>query len=453
MEKILVIDDDSALAQTLKLYFQSKGIDVIVSSTAEEALSAWQNTQPDLVLLDVQLPDLNGPQLLAKAKEMKLEGEVVMITAFQDTEATLHALSLGAIDYLYKPLDLDDLDLLVKKIDLRKKEKEKIDKLTYAISETYKPKQIIGRSKGILNVVKAIVQVSKSPATVLIEGKTGTGKELVAQTIHYQATPNEPFMGINCASILANLLESELFGYEKGAFTGATQRRIGKLEYAGHGTLFLDEISELPLELQAKFLRVLQEREFQRVGGVKNIPFRARVIAATNKNLEKLVETGEFREDLYFRLKVFVIKIPPLRERREDIVPLVEYFINQLNLELHKKVKRIPRTYLDALVEYDWPGNVRELQNVLRRAMILTESEVLDFDLRWLSRKNSEKTATSSFDIEDGTPKKLVDVEKEHITNVLRYTKGNYGEACRILGISRPTLRKKIRDYNIPVKS
>ncbi|RLA97606.1 MAG: sigma-54-dependent Fis family transcriptional regulator, partial [Deltaproteobacteria bacterium] len=187
MQKILVIDDDSALAQTLKLYFQSKGIDVIVSSTAEEALSAWQNTQPDLVLLDVQLPDLNGPQLLAKAKEMKLEGEVVMITAFQDTEATLHALSLGAIDYLYKPLDLDDLDLLVKKIDLRKKEKEKIDKLTYAISETYKPKQIIGRSKGILNVVKAIVQVSKSPATVLIEGETGTGKELVAQTIHYQA--------------------------------------------------------------------------------------------------------------------------------------------------------------------------------------------------------------------------------------------------------------------------
>ena len=451
MDRILIVDDDQALTQTLSLYFQGKNLDVLVAGSSREALELWQKAQPDLILLDVQLPDLNGPQLLDRAKKLGLKGDVVMITAFQDTEATLHALSLGAIDYLYKPLDLDDLDLLIKKVDLRKKERDKIEKLTYAIKETYKPRQIVGRSKGILNVVKAIVKVSKNPSTVLIEGETGTGKELVAQTIHYQSAPNEPFMGINCASMLASLLESELFGYEKGAFTGATQKRIGKLEYAGRGTLFLDEISELPLELQAKFLRVLQEREFQRVGGVKSIPFRARVIAATNRNLEELVKEGKFREDLFFRLKVFVIRIPPLRERREDIVPLVEYFINQLNLELHKKVKRIPKTYLDALVEYDWPGNVRELQNVLRRAMILTEGEVLEFDPQWLRKDRSEKPSTSSFDPENGTPKKLVEIEKEHIINVLKYTRGNYGEACRILGISRPTLRKKIRDYDITV--
>ncbi len=451
MDKILIVDDDGALAHTLELYFLGKNIDVLVASNAGEALALWQKEGPDLILLDVQLPDMNGPQLLAKSRELKLKGDVVMITAFQDTEATLHALSLGAIDYLYKPLDLDDLDLLIKKIDLRKKEKERIEKLTHVVKEAYKPRQIVGRSKGILNVVKAIVQVSKSPSTVLIEGETGTGKELVAQTIHYQSSPNEPFMALNCASILANLLESELFGYEKGAFTGATRRRIGKLEYAGHGTLFLDEISELPLELQAKFLRVLQEREFQRVGGVKSIPFRARVIAATNRDLESLVKEGNFREDLFFRLKVFVIRIPPLRERREDIVPLVEYFINQLNLELHKKVKRIPKTYLDALVEYDWPGNVRELQNILRRAMILTDGEVLEFDAGWLRKGTAEEPSASSFDPENGTPKKLVDIEKEHIINVLKYTKGNYGEACKILGISRPTLRKKIRDYNISV--
>lgn len=452
MKKILIVDDDSALAQTLQLYFQSKGFDVLVAGTSAEALTLWKTGHPELVLLDVQLPDINGPQLLSKAKELNLPGDVVMITAFQDTEATLHALSLGAIDYLYKPLDLDALDLLIKKLDLRKKESEKLEKLTYVISETYKPKQIIGKSDGILNVVKAIVQVSRTPTTVLIEGETGTGKELVAQTIHYHSAPNEPFMGINCASILGNLLESELFGYEKGAFTGATQRRIGKLEYSGKGTLFLDEISELPLELQAKFLRVLQEREFQRVGGVKSIPFKARVIAATNKNLAALVKSKDFREDLYFRLKVFVIRIPPLRERREDIVPLVEYFINQLNIELHKKVKRIPQTYLDALVDYDWPGNVRELQNVLRRAMILSDGEVLDFDLRWLDKTSPGQLSTSSFSPEGGVPKRLVDVEKEHITNVLKFTKGNYGEACKILGISRPTLRKKIRDYGIKLK-
>jgi len=449
MEKILIIDDDHALARTLKLYFQSKGFEVTTANNAQEGIKLWQKEEPDLVLLDVQLPDMDGPRVLAQAKEKHLKGDVIMITAFQDTEATLTAIRLGAVDYLYKPLDLDALDLLLEKIILQKKERGRIARLSHVISETFKPHQIVGRSSGILHVIKSIAHVSGTPTSVLIEGETGTGKELVARTIHHQSSPEEPFVGINCAAIVRNLLESELFGYEKGAFTGASRRKIGKLEYAAQGTVFLDEISELPMELQTKFLRVLQEREFQRVGGIQNITFHARIIAATNSSLDSLVKKGSFREDLYFRLKVFIIKIPPLRDRKEDIVSLTEYFLNQLNKELHKNIVRIPKVYLEALRTYDWPGNVRELQNVLLRAAILSRGEVLELDPAWIEQKEPSHFHEEIVEEIQYYTKSLSEVEKEHIKKILQYTKGNYGEACRILGVSRPTLRKKIRDYNI----
>jgi len=452
MKRIMIVDDDTSLTRTLELYFQGKDYQVTTFRTGREALEHWRLQQLDLVLLDVQLPDMDGPEVLEYAKGEELEGEVVMITAFHDTEAALKAIRLGATDYLYKPIDLDALDLLLEKILIQRAERERLAKLSHVLSKPYKPNQIIGRSKAMLDVIKAIAQISQTPASVLLEGETGTGKELVAQAIHQESAPEEPFVAINCAAIVENLLESELFGYERGAFTGASQRKVGKLEIAGKGTVFLDEIGELPLELQAKLLRVLQEREFQRVGGLKTITMHARIIAATNRNLETMVQEGAFREDLYFRLKVFVIRIPPLRERPEDIIPLTEYFVQVLNQEMGKKVSRIPITHLEALTSYDWPGNVRELQNVLRRSMILSKGEILEFNNNWIQKKampqmgSSENAAKHD---EEEELQSLDEVEKKYIMKVLKRTRGNYGEACRILGISRPTLRRKISEYNL----
>ncbi len=323
-------------------------------------------------------------------------------------------------------------------------------KLSHVISESCKPDQIIGRSPQMLGVLKAVAQVAQTSSSVLIEGETGTGKELVAQAIHQQTAPREPFIAINCAAIVENLLESELFGHEKGAFTGATHRKVGKFEFAGEGTVFLDEVGEFPQELQAKLLRVLQEREFQRVGDVRTIPFHARIIAATNRDLETMARHGEFREDLYFRLKVFVIRIPPLRERLEDIVPLTEYFLTRLNQEMHKRVVRIPNRYLDALTAYDWPGNVRELQNVLRRGLILSKEDILEIDENWISRKARTESPTLEEEVPRATEfRSLSEVERDHIVRVLRHTGWNYGKACAILGISRPTLRKKVGEYGL----
>ncbi len=454
MKKIMIVDDDTSLTRTLELYFRGKDYDVSVFRTGREAFEHWRAEEPDLVLLDVQLPDIDGPEVLESAKREELEGEVIMITAFHDTEATLKAIRLGAADYLYKPIDLDALDLLLEKILLQKAERERLARLSHVISKSYKPNQIIGRSKSMLEVIKAIAQVAQTPASVLLEGETGTGKELVAQAIHQESASEEPFVAINCAAIVENLLESELFGHERGAFTGATHRKVGKLEIAGRGTVFLDEIGELPLELQAKMLRALQEREFQRVGGVKTITMHARIIAATNRDLEVMIEEGSFREDLFFRLKVFVIRIPPLRERVEDITPLTEYFLHRLNEEMGKKVTRIPNAYLEALKNYDWPGNVRELQNVLRRGMILSKGEILELDENWIQRREPQPTPKSD-DIskigEEEELQSLEEIEKSHIMKVLQRTRGNYGEACKILGISRPTLRRKIGEYNLLV--
>lgn len=455
MKRIMIVDDDPSLARTLELYFRGRSYEVSIFGTGLEALDHWREEEPDLILLDVQLPDMDGPEVLAAAKKEQLEGEVVMITAFHDTEATLKAIRLGAADYLYKPIDLDSLDLLLEKILQQKAQRAKMARRSHVISKYYKPNQIIGRSKKMVDVIKSIAQVAQTPASVLLDGETGTGKELVAQTIHQEASPEEPFVAINCAAIVENLLESELFGHEKGAFTGAMSRKIGKLEVAGKGTVFLDEIAELSLDLQAKFLRVLQEREFQRVGGVKTLSLDARIIAATNRDLEQMVEEGSFREDLFFRLKVFVIRIPPLRERPEDVVPLAEYFIHRLNQEMQKKVSRIPNAHLEALKAYDWPGNVRELQNVLRRAMILTTGEILEFDENWIRRKDAPRAAVPGEGAKpaiEGPLLSLEEIEKAHIEKVLLHTRGNYGEACRILGISRPTLRRKIGDYRLNVE-
>lgn len=445
MKKILLIDDEHSLVRTLELYFRSKGYFVFAAYDAREGLKLWREAEPDIVLLDVQLPGMDGTQALAAAKDEQLSGDVIMITAFQDMEATLAAIQRGAVDYLYKPLDLDALDVLLEKILIRRGEREKIERLSHVISESFKPNQIIGKSNATLEVLKDIARVAKTPVTVLIEGETGTGKELVARTIHQQWAPQEPFVAINCAAQVAGLLESELFGHERGAFTGAVQRKLGKLEFAGNGTVFLDEVGELPLEIQAKFLRVLQEKQFQRVGGLKDVYFGARLLAATNRDIEAMVKAGAFREDLYFRLKVFVIRVAPLRERPEDILPLAEYFISRMNRELDRNVTRIPIEHIETIKAYSWPGNVRELENVLRRAMILSRGDMLELDECWFRRTDAAPASTA----EQTELKSLDSMEREHILRVLDHTGGNYGEACKILGITRPTLRKKINDYGL----
>ncbi len=448
MKKILIVDDDKSLARTLQLYFQSKGYSVWTALDARQGMDLWREHEPDLVLLDVQLPGMDGPKALAAAKKEKLSGDVIMITAFQDMEATLSAIKGGATDYLYKPLDLDMLDVLLEKILIRRKERKKIERLSHVITESFKPNQIIGRSQAVLDVVKDIARISQAPVTVLIEGETGTGKELVARTIHQQWAPEEPFVAINCAAVVSNLLESELFGHERGAFTGAHQRKLGKLEVAGSGTVFLDEIGELPLEIQAKFLRVIQEKVFQRVGGLKDNPFNARLLAATNRNLQEMVREGHFREDLYFRLKVFLIRIPALRERPDDIVLLSEYFISRLNRELNRNITRIPIDHIEMMKSYDWPGNVRELENVLRRAMILSHGEILEVEDCLFAPRHDLSTEGSALSSEQCL-RTLDEMEKEHIQRALKYTGHNYGETCKILGITRPTLRKKMSDYGL----
>lgn len=450
MNRILIIDDDQSLARTLELYFRSKDYVVSVAFHARKGLDLWRSEEPDLVLLDVHLPGMDGSDALARAKEEGLSGDVIMITAFQDMDATLAAIKRGAADYLYKPLDLDALDAILEKLLAWRRSREKVEQLSHVISESYKPNQIIGPSQATLQVIKDIARVSQAPLSVLITGETGTGKELIARTIHQQSAPEEPFVGINCAAIVGALIESELFGHEKGAFTGAAQKKMGKLELAGAGTVFLDEVAELPLDLQVKFLRVLQEREFQRVGGLKDIPLKGRVIAATNRDLEELAREGRFREDLYFRFKVFTLNVPPLRKRPEDIIPLSEYFIAQMNRELNRSIERIPRQTVELMETYSWPGNVRELQNVLRRAVIMSRGTVLELEECWLQGKPS--VCPTPVPEEAKSPdvlRSLDEVEKEHILKVLRHTAGNYGEACKILGVSRPTLRKKIVDYDL----
>ncbi len=451
MRKVLIVDDDPSIARTMELYFQSRNCEVAAFLNGRDAYAYWEEEEPDLILLDVQLPDIDGPEVLAKAKAASLAGEVIMITAFHDVHATLKAIRLGAADYLYKPIDLNALDLLIEKLISKRRERQRLTKFSHAISDSYQSEQIIGRSGAMLDVIKAIAQVSQVATNVLIEGETGTGKELVVKTIYQQSTPDEPFIAINCAAIVENLIESELFGHEKGAFTGASYRKIGKLEYAAKGIVFLDEISEFPLGLQAKLLRVIQEREFERVGDVKTLPFRARIIAATNKDLEFMVKEGLFREDLYFRLKVFSIRIPPLRERVEDIAPLTEYFLTILNQEIQRNVKLVPEIYMKALRAYDWPGNVRELQNVLRRGMILSRGEILELDENWIRCRESPSRETLSEPVVIERPIlwSLAEVEKDHINKVLQHTGWNLGEACKILGISRPTLRKKISDFRL----
>ncbi len=446
MEKILIIDDDKSIRQTLSNYLKKKNYEIFSAENSFKGFDAVKAYHPDLIISDIRMPGMSGLELLEKIKEFDPHVNVIILTAYDDMQSTIKAMQLGAYDFIEKPLELERLKTSIKRA---LENKHLSDRLASFISEDASEYQmentLIGKTKKIKDVYKKIGQVSSSKVTVLIQGESGTGKELVAKAIHFSGiTKNFPFIPVNCTALTESLLESELFGHVKGAFTGSIRNKKGKFELAGEGTIFLDEISEISPNLQVKLLRVLQEREFEKVGGENLIPMKARVIAATNRDILKLVKEEKFREDLYYRLNVVSIYIPPLRERIEDIPPLVKHFLNKANKMLHKGVNKIPNEVMETLKKHFWVGNVRELENTLLQALVLTSGDVLLKENILL--REPENGSLSNSEINKLS---LAEVEKRHIKKVLDSCKWDKQKASKILGISLPTLYSKISSYHI----
>ncbi|MFL5412456.1 MAG: sigma-54-dependent transcriptional regulator [Myxococcales bacterium] len=450
MERILIVDDDRSIRELLSMHLEERGYAVSVASTGAEGFQLVEETSPSAIILDMRLPDMSGLDLIPELRKRAGETPVLMITAHHDMSTTILAMKAGAFDYIHKPIDIEAFDVALD----RALEVSRLSKGTDVVSvESQRPfrmDDLVGTSPAMQQLFKDVGRVAASRATVLIQGESGTGKELIARVIHSYSAAARPFIAINCSAIVDTLLESELFGHEKGAFTGAVATKVGKFELADDGSLFLDEIGELSQNLQAKLLRVLQEREFERVGGVKRIPVRARILAATNRDLAAEVSGGRFREDLYQRLKVVTLSIPPLRERREDVPLLVEHLLVKINQRLHKNLRRVPRETLEKLMAREWPGNVRELENLLTRAAVLSQGDLLLEEYLVANGQGPVKPAkmVSATAAPERLPT-LDELEKAHIERVFSMTKGHKGRACQILGISRPTLERKLRKYGL----
>ncbi len=440
----MVIDDDPLIRKTLSSHLSKEGYEVMIAEDGESGFQKYDEIAPDLVILDIRLPDMDGLEVLCKIREKDKNATIIIMTAYDDMKSTVEAVKLGAFEYLVKPLDYMELDLTIDKaFQMRSLE----DKVSYFMEEKQKEytiDNIIGRSPQMRDVFKLIGSVANTRTNVLIQGESGTGKELVAKAIHYNSPyRNEPFIVINCSAISDTLLESELFGHVKGAFTDAVCETKGKFEIAGKGTLFLDEVGDVSSSLQSKLLRVIEARDFMKVGGEKVLKTEARIIAATNQNLKALIEKGKFREDLYYRLKVVEISLPPLRERREDIPDLVAYLLEKINRELRKNVKKVPSEVMNLLIELPWKGNVRELENALTRAVLLAKGDVI------LAENLPVDTGEKKI-----FPEELVslrEVEEKYIQHVLKATKGNKTKTSKILQITRPTLDKKIKEYDLDI--
>ena len=444
MEKILIIDDDKAYAETLKIVLSESFKNVDYVTLAREGLNYVLSESPDVVITDLKMPEIDGLEVLRRVKEIDNSIAVLIITAFDTTNTIVEAMQLGAYDYIDKTFDLKRIQYVVKKaVESKKNIDQLVVKFTEQEEESKLKYYMIGDSPQMKEIFKKIGKVSASRVNVLIQGESGTGKELVTRLIHSGGiTRNDPFVAVNCSALSETLLESELFGHVQGAFTGAIKNKKGKFELAGKGTIFLDEISEISPNLQAKLLRVIQEREFERVGGEAIIKMEARVVAATNKDLLELVKKGDFREDLYYRLNIFTITIPPLRERKEEIPKFIVHFLKKINLELHKNVDTIPYDVVEMLKEHDWVGNVRELENTLMNAVLLAKSNVLEKEYF-----NFLKTSTSGNS--SNKLKTIAEVEKAHIEKVLEELNWNKSRTARVLGITKTTLYNKIALYNI----
>ncbi|MCC6487448.1 MAG: sigma-54-dependent Fis family transcriptional regulator [Candidatus Hydrogenedentes bacterium] len=426
----------------MQIHLERQGHKVMTTQTARGGLDLLETVNPEVTFVDLNLPDISGLEIIRKLKDEEVETLAVMITGEQDANATIEAIRLGAFDYIRKPLDLDAILVTLEKAaqDLIR---SKVQPSVVAESRDART-ELIGADPMIIDVLKQVAVLSDSRVPVLIQGESGTGKELVAQALHETAGANARFVAVNCSAVVPTLLESELFGHEKGAFTGADATKAGKLEHAGEGTVFLDEIGDMTLELQAKLLRALQEREFERVGGNRLIPFKARVIAATHRDLQAMVAKEQFRQDLYYRLAVSTISVPPLRERRGDIPLIVKHLLARNALELHRNVTGIEEPALRVLQAYDWPGNVRELSNVVTRAILLARSETLTENQVLASMGRFSERSADPTDI-----RPLRDVEKDYVEKALNATGWNISRTAELLDISRVTLRKKIADYEI----
>jgi two-component system response regulator AtoC len=445
--RILIVDDDRSIRRSLEKLMADEGYEPLTAGDGRQALEALRGAGADVALLDLGLPEIDGLEVLESARALAGAPPIVVVSARDDMASTVRAMQLGAYDYLVKPLDIDRLKLVVRRAVESRETSRTLHHLVSQASEAFQVGNIIGRSPAVREIWKAIGAVSTSHTSVLIRGESGTGKELVAKAIHYTSSDRDkPFVAVNCTAFARELLESELFGHVRGAFTGAIADKPGRFELAGSGTLFLDEIAEIPVELQAKLLRVLQERSFERVGDARPLALRARVLAATHRNLEEMVHAGTFREDLLYRLRVVEIAIPPLRERREDIPPLVDALLDKINRELHKSVRYVTQRALSALGEYDWPGNVRELENALTRAVVLSKDEVLDVDLLPLAPTDGRASRPPPPD-EEVLP--LREVERRAIERCLAHVGWNKRRACAVLEISRPTLDRKIEEYGL----
>ncbi len=438
VRSVLVIDDDPSIRDTLVDHFGQSGYTAYGAASAEEALSGLARTRPAVIVTDIRMPGMDGLSLLETLRERRPETKVLVMTAHEDMNTAIAAMKGGAVDYLVKPLDLNELERAIARCF------EESTRASDSGEPVDAPNELVGRDPRMIALYKQIGAVARARTPVLIRGETGTGKELVARTIHnHSSTAAEPFVAVNCAALPETLLESELFGHVRGAFTGATSDRRGRIEAAGRGTLFLDEIGDVSPALQAKLLRVLQEREFQPVGSDQARRAEARVIAATHRPLEQMVSNGTFREDLYFRLRVVELELPPLRERRGDIPALARTLLARAAGEMGRAGARFSDGALRMLQAHDWPGNVRELENSIVRALALAPGAIVtEQDLSFRSRTQSR---------DEGDDRSLNALEREHVEQVLRECDGNKRRAARILGISRPRLDRLIERHSIVV--
>jgi two-component system response regulator AtoC len=450
---ILIVDDDEVMCHTLADIMKKMSYEVTAVQTGKDALFPLQEKFFDLILLDVRLPDMNGLDVLKNIKEIDSDPFVVVMTAYADVQTAVAAMKEGAYDYINKPFDIDELKLTIRNALATKELMGEVLRLRSQQWYEEKNGEICGVSPQMDVVRELISLVSQTPRTpVLIQGESGTGKELVANAIHYQSRRRQkPFLKINCSAIPEALLESELFGYEKGAFTDAKESKPGLIELAHSGTIFLDEISEMKQTLQPKLLRFLETYTLRRVGGKRDIKVDVRVIASTNRDLAQLVETGEFRKDLYYRIKVMVIELPTLRDRKEDILIFTDYFIKKLRREMGKETKGVTPQTLNFLMAYPWPGNVRELRNVMERATIFAKGDFITPEDLPLELRNNKKVLSTTDSGEKWIDKDgllpLADIERNYIGKVLESSNGNKSETARILGISRSTLREKLNRY------
>lgn len=447
-ETILVVDDDESLSRIIEYQLKEEGYRVIVSNDGPTGLARVKEEKIALAIIDLQMPGMGGMDTLKEARKIDRDLVMIMITAYGTIETAVAAMKLGAYDYITKPFNKDELKMAVAKaLEMRRLRSENVH-LRQELKERYGFRNIIGASPKMQEVYDLVSQVAGSDISVLILGETGTGKELVARAIHYNSPRrNGPFVILNCAAIPDELLESELFGHVKGAFTGAIRDKAGKFEAADTGTIFLDEIGELKGGLQAKLLRVLQDQEFDKVGGTKPIKVDTRIVSATNKDLEAEAREGQFREDLYYRLNVVSIKLPPLRERREDVPLLTNHFLKKHSPK--KTPKKLAPETLDLLMKYDWPGNVRELENVIERAIVLgKDKEILPGDLPQKIQNLEKHRKVVVLDVPD-TGVALDEVEKELILTALKRTGGNQTRAARFLGISRSALLYRMEKHSL----